>query len=185
MGRSRSVSEVGTRPGAESLYKLNNDEIWNVVESNWTEVVLTPPLSALQINNTVQWGKQKPEMIYILCRKGVPKHRIGDIWYNLSKLIPNTKYIMVSLPLTSPSITINIITKCTKERTTSPSHYCLYHQLCEISSPFEQQILADIHRTFPDQEVSATPDFQKVNRHHFLQLHINLLTLNSSRCLTS
>jgi hypothetical protein len=127
IGRARSVSEVGTRTGPESLYRLDIEEIWDVIESNWAE-----------------WGKQKPEMIYILCRKGVPKRRIGVVWYNLSKLILGTKYIM-----------------CTKEITPSPSHYCLYHQLSEISSPFEQQILADIHRTFPDQEVSVTENFQK------------------------
>jgi Holliday junction resolvase RusA-like endonuclease len=127
ISRARSVSEVGTRPGPESLYRLDTEEIWDVIDSNWTE-----------------WGKQKAEMVYILCRKGVPKHRIGDVWYNLSKLIPNTKFIM-----------------CTKERTASQDHYCLFHQLCELSSPFEQQILADVHRTFPDQEVSSSEDFQK------------------------
>lgn len=38
MGRTRSVSEVGTRGGPESLYRLDTDEIWEVVESNWNEV---------------------------------------------------------------------------------------------------------------------------------------------------
>jgi len=127
VSRARSVSEVGSRPGPESLYRLDTEEIWDVIEANWAE-----------------WGKQKAEMIYILCRKGVPKHKVGDIWYNLSKLIPNTKYMM-----------------CTKERAPSPSHHCLFHQLCEMSSPFEQQITADIHRTFPDQEISGQENFQK------------------------
>ena len=112
------------------------------------------------INISLQWGKQKPEMIYILCRKGVPKRRIGVVWYNLSKLILGTKYIMVHFYIMVYANAHFI--QCTKEITPSPSHYCLYHQLSEISSPFEQQILADIHRTFPDQEVSVTENFQKV-----------------------
>lgn len=43
MSRTRSVSEVGSRPGSEALYRLDNEEIWDVIESNWAEVLLTPP----------------------------------------------------------------------------------------------------------------------------------------------
>ena len=38
MNRTRSVSEVGSRPGPESLYRLDAEEVWDVIESNWTEV---------------------------------------------------------------------------------------------------------------------------------------------------
>jgi hypothetical protein len=43
VSRTRSVSEVGSRPGPESLYRLDTEEIWDVIESNWAEVITTPP----------------------------------------------------------------------------------------------------------------------------------------------
>jgi len=95
-------------------------------------------------SNWGEWGKKKTELARILYRKGVPQNKIGEIWLKLSKFIPETQYI-----------------SCPNEERPTPGHTCLYHQLLEISSPFEQQITADIHRTFPDQDISYTEAFQK------------------------
>lgn len=67
MGRTRSVSEVGSRSGPETLYRLETDEIWEVVESNWNEVsVHLSFLSAKNINTSAVGSKQIRDDIYYM-----------------------------------------------------------------------------------------------------------------------
>lgn len=95
--------------------------------------------------NWAEYSHKGKWLTNILYKKGIPANRRGNFWTKLSKIIPNTELL-----------------QCSQEEYDGPDHYCLYRRLLEIPhTAHEQQIRADITRTFPSEKSIYAPEFQE------------------------
>jgi len=95
--------------------------------------------------NWDEYSKKSKWLGNVLYKRGIPSSRRASVWLKLSKLIPNTALL-----------------HCSQEEIEGPEHSCLYKKLLEIPDTFhEQQIRADITRTFPTEQNIFAPEFQQ------------------------
>eukprot|EP01111_Echinosteliopsis_oligospora_P011766 TRINITY_DN3948_c0_g1_i1.p1 TRINITY_DN3948_c0_g1~~TRINITY_DN3948_c0_g1_i1.p1 ORF type:complete len:534 (-),score=128.23 TRINITY_DN3948_c0_g1_i1:52-1653(-) len=112
--RQRQRSSTNVRDVSHQQQDL--DSIWFDILTHWDE-----------------WQKEtmRPQLVEIICKRGVTEARRAEVWQRMSKTIPGAHLI-----------------KCAKEMRSGAEHTCIYQRLLTLETPeHEAQIRADLHRT--------------------------------------